>query len=276
MTQTTTYTDSFFELIQESSQHSAREIVPLVLELIQTKSVIDVGCGVGIWLSVFQEFGVQEILGIDGEYVDRKKLHIPTEKFLSFDLTKTFRIDQQFDLVVSLEVAEHLPSTSAETFVESLTKLGKVILFSAAIPFQGGADHLNEQWLNYWSNYFQKVGYVPIDCLRRKIWQNNQVDFWYAQNILIFAEHNYLETNYLLKREFENIGASQLAIVHPKKYLEVVELYSAETKTVQLYKAAADPKNWSLKQVLSVLPIIVVNGFKRTAKNIFEWVKLKV
>lgn len=105
----------------------------------------------------------------------KKKLEIPEERFLSFELNNPFRIDRQFDLVISLEVAEHLPKECAATFVDSLTRLGPVILFSAAIPFQGGTDHINEQWLDYWAKYFQEKGYVAIDCIRKRIWQNDKV-----------------------------------------------------------------------------------------------------
>src|SRR5262249_36128871 len=171
---------------------SAREIVPLVLELILVRSIVDVGCALGTWLSVFKECGVQDVLGIDGAHVDLNMLEIPKEQFLAFDLGKPFAIGRQFDLVVSFEVAEHLPPECAEIFVDSLTRLGPVILFSAAAPFQGGENHVNEQWPDYWVKYFQSKGYEAIDCLRKKIWQNSKVEWWYAQNTLMFVRRDHL------------------------------------------------------------------------------------
>src|SRR5437879_11690773 len=129
----TPYTGDFYKNHSDGSRRSARQIVPLVLELLRTKSVIDVGCGVGTWLSVFREYGVEDFYGIDGDYVDRKMLQIPEERFLAFDLTKPIQLDRQFDLVVSLEVAEHLPDRCADMFVDALPRLGPVILLSAAI-----------------------------------------------------------------------------------------------------------------------------------------------
>ena len=140
------YTEEFYEIVREGAKESAKEIIPIIFEFIQPKSVIDVGCGVGTWLSVFQAHGVEDVWGIDGDYIDKNVLEIPEEKFLTFDLKNPFKLSRQFDLVVSLEVGEHLPQECAETFVESLTQLAPVILFSAAIPFQGGTDHVNEQW----------------------------------------------------------------------------------------------------------------------------------
>ena len=115
------YDEQFYREQCEASLRSAREIVPLVLELIRPRSVIDVGCGVGAWLSVFRERGVYDIWGVDDHWVDRKQLQIPEERLQSHDLKKPFRMDRQFDLVVALEVAEHLPEACAETFLRSLT-----------------------------------------------------------------------------------------------------------------------------------------------------------
>ena len=266
------YTEEFYEIVREGSKESAKEIIPIVFEFIQPKSVIDVGCGVGTWLSVFQAHGVEDVWGIDGDYVDKNTLEIPKEKFLTIDLKSPFKLNRQFDLVVSLEVGEHLPQECAETFVESLTQLAPVILFSAAIPFQGGTDHVNEQWQDYWVKHFQNKGYVAVDCIRNRVWENERVEFWYAQNLLVFAKREYLELEkaYLLKQQFETTNTFQRSIVHPSKYLEVVEKCLAETKAAQWYAAeaekylaAAHPENMPLKKVISALPIVIINTLKR-------------
>lgn len=213
------YDGKFFKYEMDSSTKSAKEIVPLILELINPKSVIDIGCGVGSWLALFRQYGVKDVLGVDGEWVDHKRLQIPKEQFISFDLTKPFRVNRKFDVVISLEVAEHIPAKYAETLVDTLVSFGPIILFSAAIPFQGGACHINEQWPNYWAKLFLKRGYLAIDCIRKRIWLNSNVDIWYAQNILIFAKKSTVENNPLLRKEFENTNASLLSIVHPKLWL---------------------------------------------------------
>lgn len=203
---------------QAISRQSAQEIVPLVLELLNPKSVVDVGCGIGVWLAVFGEHGIENILGIDSIHVDKRMLRIPAEKFLTADLRKPFCVGRRFDLVVSLEVAEHLPIESAGDFVKSLVELGDVVLFSAAVPFQGGTRHLNEQWPDYWKQHFQRRGYVAVDALRKKIWQNERIKFYYRQNILIFVREDFLVQNAVLKREYERTNMKQLSIVHPELY----------------------------------------------------------
>jgi 2-polyprenyl-3-methyl-5-hydroxy-6-metoxy-1,4-benzoquinol methylase len=81
---------------------------------------VDLGCGVGTWLRVFQEHGIQDVLGIDGDYVDRSALDIAEACFRSTDLSRPLEIERQFDLALCLEVAEHLPQRSAATLVGSL------------------------------------------------------------------------------------------------------------------------------------------------------------
>jgi SAM-dependent methyltransferase len=232
-----TYSEQFYQTHQDGARRSARAIVPLVLKLLQPKSVVDVGCGIGVWLSVFKEHGVEDIYGVDGEYVNRQALKIPVERFLPFDLTKPLALQRQFDLVVSLEVAEHLPAECAATFVQSLVKLGPVVLFSAAIPFQGGVEHVNEQWPDYWARLFAAADYVALDCLRRQVWQNENVEWFYAQNILLFVRRAYIAGQSTLQRECERNAGLPHALVHPKKYLDVAKQAHKLSPAVQDFAA---------------------------------------
>lgn len=216
------YDKIFFSGHKDGSLSSAREIVPMIMELVKPKKVIDVGCGIGAWLSVFKEQGTDEILGIDGNWVDKRMLLIPQANFQLANLEKPLELNRKFDLVVSLEVAEHLPGIRAQTFVDSLTRLGPIILFSAAIPHQEGAHHLNEQWPQYWEKLFAQNGYLAIDCVRKKIWDNKNVAWWYAQNIFIFVQKECLETNEKLKHELAISSGPVLSMVHPDNYLSKI------------------------------------------------------
>lgn len=216
------YTPQWFEKRRAGARRSAEAMVPLVLELTRPRSVIDVGCGQGGWLAVFAEHGVDDILGVDGAWVETEQLEIPATRFLRLDLTVPLRLDRKFDLVVSLEVAEHLPEEAAQTFVDSLTSLGDVVLFSAAIPFQGGNHHVNEQWQDYWVERFLKNDYVAIDCIRSRIWTNEKVAYYYAQNTLLYARRSVVSERPDLLAEFEQTRASLLSLVHPVRYGEIL------------------------------------------------------
>jgi SAM-dependent methyltransferase len=232
------YSRSFYDRIRDGSRQSARELVPLLLKCFSPRTVIDVGCGVGTWVSVFRELGVEEVWGVDGPWVDRGLLEIPQNRFVTFDLTKPFRMNVQFDLVLALEVAEHLPKDCGPTFVDSVTRLGPLVVFSAAIPFQGGDRHVNEQWPEYWATLFNKGGYVVVDCIRKLIWNNPKVEWWYSQNALLYVRRDVLEHNEFLRREFDGTCASQLSIVHPTKYLSV-----------------SDPRRLALRLLASRVPL---------------------
>jgi SAM-dependent methyltransferase len=254
------YTQDFFKSVDEESLRSARAFVPLVMDLIQPKRVIDLGCGLGNWLSVFKEYGVEEILGVDGDYIDLDLLKIPQKYFLQHDLKKPLKVEQHFDLVVSLEVAEHLPSESAENFVDTLVSLGSVILFSAALPYQPGNSHLNGQWPDYWVSFFHNRGYTVCDCLRNKVWQNENVEWWYSQNIFLFVKETELEKYPLLQQEFAQCNKVPLSLVHPKLYLLQQAIY-------QSLQESFDPNKMSIRQAgflfLSVLKTFLKKSLSR-------------
>jgi SAM-dependent methyltransferase len=241
------YTKDYYSHEEERSRLAARVIVPLVLELVRPNSVIDVGCGTGEWLSVFGENGVEDVWGVDGAYVPRDLLKIPQDRFIPADLEHPLNVNRKFDLVVSLEVAEHLSNRSAEIFVDSLTGLGPLILFSAAIPHQGGVNHINEQWQEYWAKLFDNRGYTVIDPLRRKVWNNEDVPEYYAQNILMFVAREQLGNYPLLSTEYKLREPSMLSVVHPKTYLQKEEQAEEQAK---LHNALEREASRILKRIL--------------------------
>jgi SAM-dependent methyltransferase len=183
----TNYSEFFFRRQQVGSAASASVVVPLFLSLFKVSSVVDVGCGTGTWVKTFVEHGVSDCLGVDGDYVPRGLLAIPQERFSPKDLTQPMDLGRRFDAVCCLEVAEHLPPDIAESFVTELVTLAPLILFSAAVPGQGGTDHINEQWQSYWADKFASHGYVTVDCIRPHIFNNASVEVWYRQNTLVFC-----------------------------------------------------------------------------------------
>jgi SAM-dependent methyltransferase len=187
-TTATPYDSRFFAALSEKSARSAHACVPVIMDLLSPGSVIDVGCGQGDWLRAFQQCGVSDFLGVDGDYVERDELRIPENAFLSWDLNRPLALDRRFDLAVSLEVAEHLPARAAASFIRSLTALAPAVAFSAAVPGQGGVNHLNEQWPWYWKKLFARCQYVCLDPFRKQIWSNPDVAFWYQQNLFLYVD----------------------------------------------------------------------------------------
>ena len=204
------------------SARSARVVVPLVNGLVQPGSVVDVGCGAGSWLAEFRRQGVADELGIDGHAAGVSP-ELAAGEYLEHDLSTPIPVSRRFDLALSLEVAEHLPPSSGPGFVGELTRLAPAVLFAAAIPHQGGTGHLNERWPDYWAGCFAAHDYAAIDCVRPRVWSNPEVEFWYAQNTLLYAHTSVLARHEGLARAAGLTDPEALAIVHPTLYMAKVE-----------------------------------------------------
>lgn len=205
----TEYDAAFFDVIRGGCRRSADAVVPRFLEHYRPESVVDVGCGEGWWGAAFRDAGC-DVIGLDGGEVSDAQIVVETT-----DLTD-FGIDRgTADLAVSLEVAEHLPADAASGFVELLCGLAPVVLFSAAIPGQGGTGHLNEQWPAYWVDLFEQHGFGVSGAFRMLIWDDDRVENWYRQNMLVAAKDANLVSSLF------GPGAQHLArlpLVHPVLY----------------------------------------------------------
>src|SRR4051794_21616799 len=181
------YTDQFYDYIERGARRSAKAIVPLVFDVLHPCSVLDFGCGRGVWVREWLRAGASTVLGVDGTYVDLRNLTVPPEMFCAADLSKSFDFGRRFDLVQSLEVAEHIPESCADIFIQSICCHGDICLFSAAVPGQGGEMHVNEQPLEYWRKKFGAQGFEPFDWLRPQLREAYGVEPWYRYNILLYV-----------------------------------------------------------------------------------------
>ena len=180
------YGAAFYSFLDSFAVRSAERIVPIVAGALPVASIADFGCGQGAWLSVWR--GTEaEIVGVDGPYVDRRRLLIPAMNFRPADLTAALDLGRRFDLVQSLEVAEHLPPGSAGPFVDTLTRHGDAVLFSAAVPGQGGEHHVNEQPLAFWRALFAARGYRAVDLVRPAVRRQSEVQQWYRCNTILYV-----------------------------------------------------------------------------------------
>lgn len=210
------YNKSFFDQMTERSLSSARVILPMLFQYLRPESIVDFGCGRGTWLKAAAERGVKELLGLDGAYVDRDTLLIGLQDFHACNLAERIDLPKRFDLAISVEVAEHLPYERAESFVADLVRASNVVLFSAALPYQGGTDHVNEQWLEFWAILFRRHGYVACDLFRNRIWSNKDVEYWYSQNLLLFCKQDIARNLF----PPETIAADRsLSLVHPLTFV---------------------------------------------------------
>ena len=182
------YDSEFYADMQISSLTSAKEIIPLLMSKYQPISVVDVGCGTGAFAQEFIQSGVKDVIGYEGEWMQGAQTLLEKSKYIYVDFTHEIFPTRIYDLCICLEVAEHLDSSSARTLVSTLTSFSERVVFSAAIPRQGGNHHVNEQWPEYWANLFAEKGYALEWDPRLFIWNNSSIASCYRQNLLVFGK----------------------------------------------------------------------------------------
>ena len=227
----TEYNIDFYKKMSNGAEASANIILPVIFDLIRPASVLDLGCGVGCWLKVAKSLGAIKVIGFDGEYVNSKQLQILPTEFVSVDLSIGMPKIISVDLAICMEVAEHLSTEVADSIVDFLCKSSDIVLFGAAIPGQGGAHHVNEQWQSYWAQKFGNKGYLHSTKLRDYFWNDERVAIWYKQNSLIFI--NELRTD-LVEKFNASKSYSCINIVHPDLFAMKMRRYSFLEKVLTL------------------------------------------
>jgi hypothetical protein len=214
------YGDSFYAGHMAGSYRSARLYSECLSKVYSPVSVVDVGCGRGAWLKAFKESGASRLLGFDGVWNSQQKMIEDSLIFKAFDLNKPIVVDERFDLAMSLEVAEHLAPSSAETFVKSLVGLSDVVMFGAAFVEQGGANHINERENSYWAGLFASHQYVAFDMFRPVFWGDSRVESWYQQNTFLYVRQGSLALAMISSKGMSpvsNLGF--MDCLHPDLYL---------------------------------------------------------
>jgi len=169
---------------------SAAVIAKSILSEFQPRRVIHVGCGTGSLLAVLQNAKCS-VFGLecsDAALLECRAKKLPVRKF---DLQRdSFDPADRFDVVVSIGVAERLPESMSERYVDFLCGLGDRIVFSATSPGRGGTDAINEQLAGYWIGKFCNRGWFLEDG-RSMQWRydwktTGVVERHYYESVMIF------------------------------------------------------------------------------------------
>lgn len=253
MTKSTPYDSSFFSQQYSGSLRSARNVAPIITALYGVpRSVVDVGGGLMPWLEALGEVGASELYGLDSVPEDMLPASKFSRRYQEIDLNLSFTLPSSFDLALCLEVGEHLAPSSADNLVRSLASLSSIIVFSAAVPGQGGTGHINEQWQSWWASKFQRAGFWADTRLRDQIWDNESVNWWYRQNTIVYQRYSGKAPNTPQRAPF-------LDVVHPGLYAQlaaseswsdVVEGTTSKIDTVTLPRL----KKFITKTLRLVLP----------------------
>lgn len=216
------YSAHFYEVQRDRSRTSAERIIPIIIDAVAPVSMIDIGCGVGYWPTVFQQHGVAVAHGIDGPWARQGGLVLAADAFVEFDFEKAavpYRPalpQPRYDLVTSFEFAEHIDPKYADALVDLFCDLSDVVVCGAAIPYQGGAHHVNERWPDYWADKFRARGYEPCDFIRPQVWNSPEVEPWYAQNSIAYFKGGVPDrVRAAAEKAWGGFAGRTVALAHP-------------------------------------------------------------
>jgi SAM-dependent methyltransferase len=188
------YDSNYFALDVEATAASSAEAIAESIRIdLHPRSAMDVGCGTGALLDALRSRGCA-VAGLEYSEAALAYCRARALDVRKFDLERdTLADDRTFDVVISMEVAEHLPEHRADRYVALLARLARVIVFTAAPPGQGGRDHVNEQPPGYWIAKFKASGVAydqDLSARWRDRWSHQGgVAPWYYRNLMVFRRN---------------------------------------------------------------------------------------
>ena len=238
------YDQCWHTRFETDSSVAAAKILRYVVEIFSPESCLDLGAGAGNWTKCAMSLGITDFRAVDGPWTDVSQLRVDRDYFLSHDLSQGLDLNRKFDLAISLEAAQYMSPEGGVTLVRTATDHANVILFSSAVPFQGG-NNVTERWQSYWSQLFEDRGFQSFDLIRPRFWRDRSIAYYYRQNTLIYVNTNdakALKAASLARSE--QFNATVLDLIHPEKW-EMLIAGSRREKMKRLYrKIYGVAKSW--------------------------------
>jgi 2-polyprenyl-3-methyl-5-hydroxy-6-metoxy-1,4-benzoquinol methylase len=154
--------------------------------LYKPKAVADLGCGHGRYCAIFEAYGWPTVHGYEGT-PDINKLGIYKD-IMFIDLTKRRVVGINYDLVICLEVGEHVPPQHEQAFLDNVSAFArKNLVISWAIPGQYSASgHVNCRPHDYVIDQLAKRGLI-FDKKRTKFLRAYSRLKWFKTGVMVFA-----------------------------------------------------------------------------------------
>ena len=188
------YNDTFYNSIVRKYSEFSVVMVQAILDCFEIKTVVDVGCGIGLYLKAFADISGATVKGFELSQYAIDHALIDSSDIMSHDLSLPLFPHKRYDCCISFEVAEHIDKAHAGIFVRNLTLLSDVVIFSAAKPGQGGTDHVNCQDEEYWIDIFGFTGYdyseADVFRIKHKIEESGieLKDMFPYENLMVFLK----------------------------------------------------------------------------------------
>jgi SAM-dependent methyltransferase len=159
------------------------------------ESVLDIGCGLGAYLALFQEQGTATVRGIDG-FSDTDAVLCP-RAYSQHDLRSPLDLGRTFDVVLCVEVIEHLEAEHETTLLDTIRRHARTrIMFSAAQPGQPGRHHVNCRPIGHWLTRWRLVGWEP-DIPDTVAARSLATYIWFRRNLLILRPSHLCSPGWL-------------------------------------------------------------------------------
>lgn len=198
------YSREYYSNHDQGSYDSAITILSRLSAYVNPQSVIDIGCGSGTWCKAAMNVWGIVALGIDQHSYEDCNMHIPESQYLQNDIRSRVH-GYHADLVICVEVIEHIDEEYEDTVLDNICAMSNTILFSGALPFQGGTGHVNEKPYSYWVEKFNRRGFYLDERIRHDIWDDARVAIWYRNNIMLL--HKNTNKNRMMHQHLD--------IIHP-------------------------------------------------------------
>ena len=172
-----------------SDRYAATIVTRIIDRYLDPQSVLDIGCGNGVWLDVLRDGGRRYVQGIGEDAYALHDLAIDPAQILIASLDRPLTLNRTFDLVVCLEGPDQVEPRFAEVLVNNCVRHADAVLFSTVLsddadPTAGLADSSD------WAAAFHRHGFVDVDLIRPLIWHDPRIPFWQRQGLRLFLKHD--------------------------------------------------------------------------------------
>lgn len=182
------YDASFYEETRERKLESFRRVAAILARHLAFDTVLDIGCGTGLLIAELKKIG-KDVLGC--EISEAAISGAPRDvTVFQADAARPIRVNRRFDLVVCIEVAEHIQRRHSRRLVENCTSLGGQICFTAAPAGQGGVGHINLRPHSFWIELFARRGFVLQAGLADRMREQMRAEGvlrWIPDNLMVFS-----------------------------------------------------------------------------------------
>ena len=163
-----------------------RQLIDTICETFQPIKVADLGCGEGRYCKACSDYGY-EVDGYEGSRATCQDAVY--DNIECVDLSKPVKPKSDYDLVICLELGEHIPKKYQTVFIDNLDRFSKdILILSWAIPGQGGMGHVNCLSNDKVIGLIEGRGFI-FDRDMSKYFRQNSMLSWFKNTLMVFRRH---------------------------------------------------------------------------------------